>query len=274
MREKECRKRKKKNRDHTEVCHLLSERFAEQRENVFFETVVQAREELVEDASLYDCWMIHNKDDQLPDLDIIKAYFKDREGRIEIIYRENNVVVYPIPADSIEEINAAIDDFLSYMEKHDKHVFIVHSFNCIWMEQFYSMYRTAVSSLQDLRTIYPASDIYTYQHVCFVAAMRELYDSGNQAERCGNILGNLMHRYPLGEPIKVLEVYFLDAGMDLGCTAKRLYLHRNTAKYRLHKISHLIGIDVLDATKSQFLIMALAMGRIWKKDHHVDWDQN
>lgn len=269
MRCTEVKKRKKKNRDHTEVRRLLSERFAEQRENVFFETVSTCREELVEDAELYDCWLIHGENHQKPDLDRIRTYFGDKEGMVDIIFRDNNVIVYPIPADSMEEINRKIDDFLSYMKRYDVQVFIVHSFNIMWMERFYSMYRSVVSSLEDLRTIFPISNCYTYQHICFVTSIRELYDSGRFYNECRYLLGNLEHRYPLGEPIKVLEVYFLDEGMDLAATARRLYLHRNTAKYRLHKISHLIGIDVLDATKSQFLVMALAMGRLWEKDQKL-----
>ena len=262
----EVKKRKKKNRDHTEVRRMLSERFAEQRENVFFETVTSSREELVEDAELYDCWMIHGENNQRPDIDVIRSYFHDKEGRMDIIFRDSDVIVYPIPADSMEEIDNRIDDFLSYIKKQGIHAFIVHSFNMMWMEQFFSMYRSAISSLEDLRTIFPTRDCYSYQHVCFVTSIRELYESGRFYEDCKYLLGNLEHRYPLGEPIKVLEVYFLDAGMDLVDTANRLYLHRNTAKYRLHKISHLIGIDVLDATKSQFLIMALAMGRLWENE--------
>ena len=269
MRYTDVKKRKKKNRDHTEVRRLLSERFAEQRENVFFETVKSARVELVEDAELYDCWMIHGENGHRPDLDTVKSYFRDEEGRVDIIFRDNDVIVYPIPADSMEEIDNRIDDFLAYMKKQEEQIFIVHSFNMMWMEQFCSMYRSAITSLEDLRTIFPARDSYSYQHVCFVTSIRELYDSGRFYANCKYLLVNLEHRYPLGEPIKVLEVYFLDAGMDLAATAKRLYLHRNTAKYRLHKISHLIGIDVLDATKSQFLIMALAMGRLWEKDQVV-----
>lgn len=266
MRYTEVKKRKKKNRDHAEVRRLLNERFAEQRENVFFETAVAAQEELVKDAELYDCWLIHAENHQRPDLDIIRAYFDDKESMVDIIFRDNNVIVYPLPADSMDEINNRIDDFLSYMKRHGMHVFLVHSFNVMWMERFYSMYRSIVSSLEDLRIVFPASDCYSYQHVCFVSSIRELYDSGRFYEECRYLLGNLEHRYPLGEPIKVLEVYFLDEGMDLAATARRLYLHSNTAKYRLHKISHLIGIDVLDATKSQFLIMALAMGRLWEED--------
>ena len=266
MRNTELKRKKKRNRDHTEVRRMLSERFAEQRENVFFETVMEAREELVEDAELYDSWLIHANHNEMPDVDVIRSYFKDAEGMVEIICRDINVIVYPLPADTMEEIHERIDDFLSYMKKNGMNVFIVHSFNMMWMEQFCSMYRSIVSSLQDLRTIFPTRDFYSYQHVCFVTSIRELYESGKFYDECKYLLGNLEHRYPLGEPIKVLSVYFLDEGMDLAGTARRLYLHRNTAKYRLHKISSLIGIDVLDATKSQFLIMALAMGRLWEVD--------
>ncbi len=54
---------------------------------------------------------------------------------------------------------------------------------------------------------------------------------------------------------------FLDSGGSLEATARALFVHANTVRYRLRKVSDLLGIDVLRARDAQVARIALVLGR-------------
>jgi DNA-binding PucR family transcriptional regulator len=67
---------------------------------------------------------------------------------------------------------------------------------------------------------------------------------------------------PHGRPCIFLCAYYLDCCCDIMRTASMLYLHRNTVKYRIHKISTLLGYDISDSNESTNLIVACAVSRL------------
>lgn len=62
---------------------------------------------------------------------------------------------------------------------------------------------------------------------------------------CDRVLGGLLRKEPeyRQEMLRTLEVY-LDNDGQLSETAKKLYIHRNTASYRMDKISELLEVDL------------------------------
>ncbi|MFC4808732.1 PucR family transcriptional regulator [Paenibacillus sp. GCM10023250] len=61
---------------------------------------------------------------------------------------------------------------------------------------------------------------------------------------CQRWLGGLLGKEPgyVGEMLKTLETY-LDCDGQLNETAKKLFIHRNTATYRIEKLSELLDVD-------------------------------
>lgn len=256
--------RKKHCRDHDEVRSFLIRRIREQRDDAFFMTLEAADADRIPEAEMYDFWLIRNMGSSPLDSDSIIGYLKKLYPNVEVTAYEGNLMAFPIASDSIEEVVEKIEDLLRFMQENRIDGFLVHSTNTIWMEQMHLVYREIVMAFPDMRAIFPRAKYYSYQHVCFARSIRSIFSNDELFGVDRYLLDNLEHRYPRGEPVKVLGVYYLDEGMDLARTADRLYLHRNTAKYRLNKISMLLGIDVMDVTKSQFLIMALAIKRLEK----------
>lgn len=64
-----------------------------------------------------------------------------------------------------------------------------------------------------------------------------------------------------GSVLETLSAY-LGTGRSLEAAARRLYVHPNTVRYRLRKVSEVTGWDPLDARESFVLQMALALGQL------------
>ncbi|GAA1867385.1 fatty acid biosynthesis transcriptional regulator FasR [Myceligenerans crystallogenes] len=64
-----------------------------------------------------------------------------------------------------------------------------------------------------------------------------------------------------GSVLETLSAY-LGTGRSLEAAARRLYVHPNTVRYRLRKVSEITGWDPLDARESFVLQVALALGQL------------
>lgn len=64
-----------------------------------------------------------------------------------------------------------------------------------------------------------------------------------------------------GAVLDTLSAY-LGTGRSLEAAARRLYVHPNTVRYRLRKVSEITGWDPLDARESFVLQVALALGQL------------
>ena len=54
---------------------------------------------------------------------------------------------------------------------------------------------------------------------------------------------------------------FLDGGSSVEATGRALFLHPNTVRYRLRKVSDTIGYDVTTPRDAQVIRVALVLGR-------------
>lgn len=59
---------------------------------------------------------------------------------------------------------------------------------------------------------------------------------------------------------------YLDTGMVLEATARLLFLHPNTVRYRLRRVGETVGLDPHDARDAWVLQVALALGRITRRE--------
>ena len=77
-----------------------------------------------------------------------------------------------------------------------------------------------------------------------LAILFEQVDAGRMRAFCGRLLGGLLSKDAeyAAEMLRTLETY-LDCDGQLGETAKRLYIHRNTAAYRIEKLSEMLNVD-------------------------------
>ena len=68
----------------------------------------------------------------------------------------------------------------------------------------------------------------------------------------------------LGSSRELLEtcVGFLDSGSSIEATARNLFIHPNTVRYRIKKIQDVTGYNPSDAREAYVLRMAVTLGRL------------
>ncbi len=72
-----------------------------------------------------------------------------------------------------------------------------------------------------------------------------------------------------GALLETLAAY-IDSGRSLEATARGLYVHPNTVRYRIRKAAEICGWDALDAREAYVLQTALALGRL----HNTRWGRD
>jgi purine catabolism regulator len=84
---------------------------------------------------------------------------------------------------------------------------------------------------------------------------------------CDRWLGGLENRDPeyLKEMLRTLETY-LDCDGQMNETAKRLFIHRNTATYRIEKLGELLDVDFKKVNDLLRLKIAFLFRRFLKSD--------
>lgn len=115
----------------------------------------------------------------------------------------------------------------------------------------------------DLRLIFPGRVCFNEAELDFAKACRARIDQGEAAlAEALAPLSILAGDREAKELIHTLAVYLLDTGGSLTDTANKLFLHKNTIKYRLKCISDRLGYRVGAMPASAKLFEAVAIDRI------------
>ena len=70
------------------------------------------------------------------------------------------------------------------------------------------------------------------------------------------------------ELVKTIQVY-LDAQCEISETSRKLFVHRNTVKYRIEKAEEVLNCSLRDPADSLRIRVALIIGSILKEDEEV-----
>ena len=113
--------------------------------------------------------------------------------------------------------------------------------------------------------LYPDADILSVHEIQFAGMCQEIIDQGEAAVmeqlKILRVLkcGDAVLEKELGE---TLAHFYFDTHMNVGETAEKMFLHPNTIKYRLKKISEKLGCRVTDMPEMMTLYRALALKRL------------
>lgn len=126
-------------------------------------------------------------------------------------------------------------------------------------------YLAICDHLAAARLIFPRKKIFTVQEVLFARSCHEIIAQGEQAVNdriavitpLGGDASDLQH-----DLCKTLAVYLLDADSRVTETAALMFLHKNTIKYRLRRISDKLGHPVTKMPEMGNLYYAAALMRI------------
>ena len=121
-------------------------------------------------------------------------------------------------------------------------------------------YLVSMANWRAARRIYPRTAVLRTADVMFAQLCQEIMCKRETLEQYEQSLSGL--RSSNSELIPTLTVYLLDAGSSMAETAKLLYVHLNTVKYRLRQIQELTGLSPTQMPDSYSLYIAAAIDRI------------
>lgn len=150
------------------------------------------------------------------------------------------------------------------MEKQGISMSLIKCFGTTSTVEVQEAYMTVKNYLPAARKVYPSKTIFFYQEIEFVADCLEIVYSGEVA-----VAETLKQLKPLmltgnneDELLVTLAAFLLDAELSYRKAAEKLYLHRNTIKYRINKVNELLAFPVTKIPESYKVYQAIAVWRI------------
>lgn len=126
-------------------------------------------------------------------------------------------------------------------------------------------YLLARAAMKTARAIFPQKTIFTHQELQFAENCRKILEQGEELiEEKMAILNCIRQedRLKRQDLCDTLAVYMLDAGLNIPETAGLMYLHKNTIKYRIARISECLGYNVNRMPEAMALYEGLALRRV------------
>lgn len=124
----------------------------------------------------------------------------------------------------------------------------------------YLLHQEAIATA---RNIWPRCGCYTMQELEFAADCRRiLSDSEAALAEALSPIKPLMDVCEDNAFLKTLEVYLLDTESSVSACAERLFLHKNTVKYRLNRIRDLLGHPLNKVPELFSLYRSVALNRL------------
>lgn len=117
--------------------------------------------------------------------------------------------------------------------------------------------------VEEAKKIYPQRKWLSLGDLEYTRSSCELIEQGEAAiHPYGKYLKDLQKISGEWDALETLAVYFLDEGQSVTRTAERLFLHKNTVKYRLKMIADTLGFKVDKMPESMSLYRALVIYRL------------
>lgn len=128
-------------------------------------------------------------------------------------------------------------------------------------------YAAFTASYRDMHKIFPLRQSFSSMDVYFAKECRESISHGEiTLQQSLNSLNSLRNEREFLEFNKTLTTYLLDANCCSTTTAEQLFIHKNTVKYRLRRISNYLGFRIGDMPATLKIYKAVAIERLLTSD--------
>ena len=113
------------------------------------------------------------------------------------------------------------------------------------------------------RAVFPNLEIFHESEIELVRQCNEVIKLGEASIAAATgCLDGLDERHGSDEFLKTLEVYYLDADMNMQTASEILGVHKNTIKYRINMVCDALGHSVSNPVTTSRLTIALAIRRL------------
>ena len=197
----------------------------------------------VDVAALHEIWVLCGMEDASGvNLEqMIAAARQCAELVIGAVYDGNPVMSLSTPH-SLRETERVMEEILHQALPGSPDAVLVRCSGLSNTTNCCEAYQLTLENLEDARRIYPHKRLFLQGELEFAASCRRRINEGEAAATRRTLpLTALQSDREYQELLHTACVYLLDCDSSVTRTAQRLFLHTNTVKYRLQRISDLLG---------------------------------
>lgn len=179
--------------------------------------------------------------------DVVDVLYRSEDKPLVAIMSMNEIVVLKSlrsSSNSDQSVLESIQRRLTTNQIDDVRLAIGQRFD--GAQQLPLSYQSAKQVLAVGRRSHPEQTMLSFSEHRLPVLLAPLADSW-QGEQLAQAMATLVSADKSGQLVKTLEAYFQSNGNANDC-AKALYIHRNTLRYRLDRISEVTGISTQDFT--------------------------
>lgn len=222
----------------------------------------------VDVASINSMWLISGETqaDAARFPEIVETVRRDTEvysaTTIADIY-DDQLVLFMIGPGSIQDVRALTEAIGNELRERGIRATLTrcHALNTTTRvrEAFFSHQ----AGLPAARQIFPGCWAFTLEQINFAQRCQEIIGRGERAvEEALESLSALMTETDETNLLGTLECYLLDADMSVTQAAEKLFLHKNTIKYRIQRIADQLGFVPGRFPETMPLLTACALHRL------------
>ena len=216
-------------------------------------------------ASINSMWIISGDtaEDREKLADVLEPVLRDTracsEAAIADIY-EGEMVLFMIGPGNIQDVRALTEAIGNGLAGRGIRATLTRCHALNTTTRVREAFLSHQVALPAAKRIFPGQWAYTLEQIDFARQCQELIGRGERAVqealRCVAALQD-------GDSLlETLECYLLDARMHVTLTAEKMFLHKNTIKYRLQRIADRLGFVPGELPESMPLFNACALYRL------------
>lgn len=197
---------------------------------------------------------------------ILSIMNKQRKKVLNVMYRDSIIIMFPLNRNSINEntyLDSAEEILKSVKEKMGNLTVSVGIGNVFCkLKDFKKSVNQAQKALNIIRIFGEKNTIKLYKKLGIYRIFFETANHKEMKEIYYETLGKLIEYDNKNQSsmLKTLETYVFE-GTNIGRAADKMFIHRNTMKYRMNRIQEILGYDIKDVNLLFEITEAIKIGK-------------
>ena len=197
--------------------------------------------------SLHEMWILDNgrdttNDDLKAQMPALRDCFARYTGSFIMDFYGGRLIVFMSPPRSQQETEQLEQEILTLTDRCDPNITLARCNQLQTTADVRKAYLCYKEMLSQVRKIYPNRKNFSYGQLEFAQSChRTILDGEAGLNRCLLPLRPLKEETEDMDLVQTLATYLLDGDSSVTKTAQLLYLHKNTVKYRIKRISDILG---------------------------------
>lgn len=226
----------------------------------------------VDIASINSMWLIsgETQEDKNRLAELVEAVRRDTEAysatNIADVYDEE-LVLFMIGPGSLQAVRALTEAIGQELVQRGIRATLVRCHALNTTTRVREAFLCHQAGLAAAKKIFPGRWAYTLEQVNFAQQCRELIGRGERAvDEALRCISSLQHAGDETNLLGTLETYLLDGEMSVTLCSEKMFLHKNTIKYRLARIADQLGFMPGVFPETMPLFTACALNRLLRQE--------